>query len=163
MIPFDDPRWTRLRCALGCQCNQRELIRSISDGAITTDVWDMAFNHIVYQDEIDELSLAAGPYQVDAIERSTKLRWEPLSLLAATEIATTNRVDFPSDLLSDFKTAFSRIPNLLAKHCDRSWDELVTRCATSCIALACGHRGLAKIYLECSYDDLCRCRETLEQ
>jgi hypothetical protein len=154
MLSLDDPRWASLTCALGCVCDRRDLIRALSGCEVPERTWDDAFNYVTYQGDIAEFSLAAAPYLLCCLERSTKVPWQPLSLLATIGLALRGRGGFADDLVAGFHETLSRIPGVLAGHVDRCWDADVTSCAVSCIALARGQAGLAEIYLESSIEEL---------
>lgn len=128
------------------------LKRLLSYGG-SEEIWDECWNHIVYQDDIGEVSYAAVPYLAEFIRNSTEIDWNAVALISAIELARPNGPTIPEEVRHDYENTIQTMPVLLAHHPQKQWDELTTRCAASCIALSKGQRELAQIYAEMSLAD----------
>ncbi len=144
MIPLDDTRWNTLGDALGTRFECGKMLRQLLTFAASDEIWDLCWNHLVYQEEIGEVSYAAVPYLARFVQNSKTIDWNALALISAIELARPTGPKIPSDVSDEYFLAIKTIPSVLANHPSSEWDELTTRSAVSCIALAKGQRELAK-------------------
>lgn len=153
MIPLDDTRWNTFEDALGKRFECGSMLHQLLVSGASDEIWDLCWNHLVYQENIGEVSYAAVPYLAKFIQNSKTIDWNALALISAIELARPRGPRIPEDVAEEYFLAIKSIPTLLANHPCPKWNELTTRCAVSCIALAKGQRELARIYAEMSLEE----------
>ena len=153
MIPLNDIRWTTFGDALGTRFECGQMLRQLLVSGASDEIWDLCWNHLVYQDDIGEVSYAAVPYLARFIQNSKTIDWNALALILAIELARPTGPQIPKEVADEYFLTINSIPTVLANHPSSEWDELTTRCAVSCIALVKGQRELAKIYADMSLEE----------
>ena len=153
MFPLNDPRWHDYTNAMGGRGDVASIMRELLDTGASPRIWDACWNFLVYQDAIGQVSYAAVPYLAAFTQNSPQIDWNALALISAIELARPGGPDFPVELEHDYHSAIQSMPMILARHPQVKWDELTTRCAVSCIALARGQRQLAKAYFDLSLQE----------
>jgi hypothetical protein len=153
MLPLDDARWCEYRDAMGVRYDLVPILRQLLDAGANESIWDACWNHLVYQDSVGQASYAAVPYLAAYIQASRQINWNALALVAAIELARPSGPPVPQELDADYRGALRSIPTLLAQHPQTDWDDVTTRCAVSCIALARGQPQLGRVYFEMSLDE----------
>ncbi|TWT31675.1 hypothetical protein [Blastopirellula retiformator] len=150
ILPLDDPRWSQLADALGETFECGQMLRQLLETGPSESIWDVCWNRLVYQESIGEVSYAAAPYLAMFVCHSAEIDWNALAILSAIELARPDGPPLPPELAEPYFVTLHSVPQMLANHASQQWDELVTRCAASCIALARGQRELGRIYAEMS-------------
>ncbi|MCR9234932.1 MAG: hypothetical protein NXI29_28385 [bacterium] len=153
MLSLDDPRWRSYKTAIGADFDVASMLGQLLKSGPTKQLWDECWNYLVYQGEIGEVSYAAVPYLADLIRNSSEIDWNSVALISEIELARPDGPDIPAELQEDYMQTIASMPLVLSQHPQRQWDELTTRCAASCIALAKGQRELGRIYAEMSIED----------
>ena len=153
MLSLDDSRWRQYDGAMGNSYDASNSLRQLLDAGPSDELWNEFWNNLVYQDSIGTASFAAVPYLVHYLEKVGHLEWNILSIIAIVEIERENGYQVPTELATAYRTALTRVCEIILRDKQETWDELTTRSAVSCIAAIKGQRELARIYGEMTLDD----------
>jgi hypothetical protein len=149
-LPLDDTRWGSLQGGYRLPYDASIALRKLLAEGASTDSWGELWEELHHQGDLGQASYAAVPWLVEFIRKSAKLDWNAISLIATIELAR-DREGNPAvdDFLADgYFSAIRSLPEILASHPDRVWDELTVGPATACVALARGQRWFARAYFE---------------
>lgn len=152
MLSLDDPRWKSYKGGYHLPFDVSILLKKLLQDGASEALWEELWNELHHQGDVDIASYAAVPYLIEFATRNSKLDWNVFGLTSVIELERPHNPSVPNELAEAYFGSIEKIPLVVAKHPDRKWDELLTRCIVSCIALAKGQRELAKIYLEMSLE-----------
>lgn len=150
MLPLDDPRWDTLVGGYRVRYSPTHILRELIEGRPSDSHWDALWQELHHQGNVDSASYAAVPYLAEHMRRAPKLDFNPIAIIAVIEIARPSDGNPPvPDFLSEsYHSTIASLPALLGQHPDTRWHANVLAAAMSCIALARGHRGMARVYLD---------------
>ena len=148
MLPLIDPRWKSYRGGRGELYDASAPLSRLSRSGDPHEIFEELWDRLHHQGEVGSAAYAAVPHLVAFVRTPRGLDWNPLAMIAVTELARPQNPQPPPELSEDYFEAIADLPNAILSHGKQKWSEDVTRAAMSCMALAHGQRLLARAYLE---------------
>lgn len=153
MLSLRDVQWTKYCDAMGSHYDAAPILTKLLETGPSEDIWDACWNHIVYQDDVGDISFAAVPFLVEYLRNSSDLDWNVLALISVIELARVDGYVVPEEFRDSYLETIRDLPRIIVEHPDQSWDELTTRSALACIAVRRGQPDLARAYSEMSLQE----------
>ncbi|MEM7349025.1 MAG: hypothetical protein AAF485_32755 [Chloroflexota bacterium] len=152
MLPLSDPRWKSYKSGYHLPYDASIPVKKLFQEGTSEALWKELWNELHHQGDVDTASYAVVPYLIEFAKQSSTLDWNLFGLISVIELERPNNTPLPEELVNSYHTSIQKIPSIVAEHPDKEWDEMLTPCIVSCIALAKGQRDFARIYLEMSLE-----------
>ena len=156
MLALNDLKWQAYEGGYRVPYDASVLLRQLFEQGATADLWEEFWSELHHQGDVGPASYAAVPWLVKFVQRSERLDWNPLALIAVIELERPTNPAIPPELAVSYHQAIRELPSILGTHPDQDWDEHVTRSAVACVALARGQRWYAKACFEMDRDTASR-------
>jgi hypothetical protein len=156
LLPLDDPRWATYRGGYnGILYSSVPIIRRLQSEGATDEFWQLVWAELHHQGDVGEATYALVPYLVDWQSRQRELDEQlfHFSVLVDLQHSENNNPAIPSELEFSYMRALRALPVIGAEGLKRGTAEHVVMGVVAAIALAAGHRVLARAYLEFGRDD----------
>lgn len=152
MLPLDDPRWKNYKGGYRHLYDASVPLKKLLEHGASKEIWEELWQELHHQGDIDAASYAAVPYLLEFARLSPKLDWNVFGLISTIEMERPSNPPPPAEIANDYFRAIEALPEIVGSHSDHEWDDILTQCILSCIALARGQRVLARVYAEMSLD-----------
>lgn len=147
-LPLDDPHWQTLHGGYRAKFDASIPLRTLIDSGSTPELWATLWDELHHQGDVDQASYAAVPWLAIYTAQQPRIEWDPLALIATIELCRPANPQIAPMLEDCYLQTVASLPRQVANHADQQWDEGVTRCVATCMALAKGHRWFAKACFE---------------
>jgi hypothetical protein len=159
MIALDDARWAQLTHAYGSAADiparLRELPNTPGQRASGQEPWATLWSSLCHQGDVYSASYAAVPHVVaTALSVDAALDFSFFLLPASVEVArvTGRGPEIPDFLAPAYHEALGRLPDAVAAHRHRPWDQDMTIATAAALAVAKGHHALAEAVMNLDDD-----------
>jgi len=149
LLALDDPRWETYRSGYNrAELNTPAWIRKLMSGDFDESHWDFLWDELHHQGDVGEASYAVIPYLAQFAVKEEREDWHLFGFPAVVELARLDgrNPEIPHEVEGSYFEAF-RVLSQSAVFLHK-WDEILTPCASACIALAKGQPVYARMYLE---------------
>jgi len=152
MLSLDDPRWKTLTGGYRVPYDVSVPLHKLFERGGSKELWTELWQELHHQGDVGPASYAAVPHLLEFARSSPKLDWNVFGLIAVIELERPSNPSVPEFLAEGYFRAIKELPAVVGSHPQQEWDEILTRHIVCCIALARGHRVLARGYLEMGPD-----------
>jgi hypothetical protein len=156
LLPLEDSRWATYRGGYGgVLYNAVPIIQRLQSEGATEEFWEHVWAELHHQGDVGEATYALVPYLVDYQSRQSELDEQLFHFCVLVDLQQTenNNPAIPSEIEFSYMRALRALPVIGAERLKRGVAEHVVMGVTAAIALAAGHRVLARAYLEFGRDD----------
>jgi hypothetical protein len=156
LLPLEDSRWATYRGGYnGILYNAVPIIRRLQSEGATGKFWEHVWAELYHQGDVGEATYALVPYLVDYQARQRELDEQLFHFCVLVDLqqAQNNNPAIPSELEFSYMRALRALPVIGAERLKRGSAEHVVMGVAAAIALAAGHRVLARAYLEFDGED----------
>ena len=156
LLPLDDSRWATYRGGYnGMLYNAVPIIQRLQSEGATDEIWQHVWAELYHQGDIGEATYALVPYLVDYQSRRRELDEQLFHFCVLVDLQQpeNNNPAIPSELEFSYMRALRALPVIGAERIKPGSAEPVVMGVAAAIALAAGHRVLARAYLEFGRDD----------
>jgi hypothetical protein len=156
LLPLEDSRWATYRGGYnGILYNAVPIIRRLQREGATNEFWEHVWAELHHQGDVGEATYALVPYLIDYQSRQRELDEQLFHFCVLVDLQQpeNNNPAIPSELEFSYMRALRALPVIGAEQLKRGSAEHVVMGVAAAIALAAGHRILARAYLEFGRDD----------
>jgi hypothetical protein len=153
MLSLDSPKWSELQHAYGNASDIPYLLRQLKALPTSEDdkePWFTIWSSLAHQGDVYSASFAAVPHVIQALKQApAKADFCYFQFPAWVEVCRQKQsVEIPKELETDYFSALSELPSLVAAAAEREWDSNFLCCALSAIAAAKGFGSVAEAVQE---------------
>jgi hypothetical protein len=155
LLPLEDSRWATYRSGYRIPYDVVPIIRQLQRDGATEKFWEEVWTELHHQGDVGEATYALVPYLVDfqARHRDLDERLLHFCVLVDLQQPENNNPPIPPELEFSYMRSMHALPVIGAERLNRGVTEEVVMGVAAAMALAAGHRVLARAYLEFGRDD----------
>ncbi len=150
LLPLDDPRWPKYRSGCRLPYDVVPLICQLHQEGASKQFWETVWNELHHQGDVAEATYALIPYLVDYQSRQSTLDEQLFHFCVVVDLAQpeNNNPPIPAEIEFSYAMALRQLPVIGVDLLKRGGAEHIVMGVVAAIALAAGHRVLARAYLE---------------
>lgn len=156
LLSLEDPRWATYTGGYrAVTCDAVPIVRQLQSDGTSEAFWEHVWSELYHQGDVGEATYALVPYLVDYQARQRDLDEQVFHFCVLVDLQQpeNNNPAIPSELEFSYTRALRALPVIGAERLKRGTAEHVVMGVAAAIALAAGHRILARAYLEFGRDD----------
>jgi hypothetical protein len=150
LFPLDDLRWAAYRGGYRIPYDVVPLIQRLQTEGTSEKFWELAWQELHHQGNVGEATYAVVPYLVDYQSRQRSIDEQVFHFCVVVELARPENENppVPQELGPSYARALDRLPIIGVNLAQKGCPETDVMGVAAAIALAAGHRVLARAYLE---------------
>ena len=150
LFPLNDPRWVTYRGGYRVPYDVVPLIQRLQTEGTSEKFWDVVWQELHHQGDVGEATYAMVPYLVDYQSRQRSIDEQVIHFCVVVELARPENENppVPQELALSYATALDRLPVIGVDLAQQGCPEADVIRVAAAIALAAGHRVLARAYLD---------------
>ncbi len=155
LLPLDSPAWSTYSGGYRQPFSALPLVRELMERGTSAQFWDTVWSELYHQGDVGESSYALVPYLVHYQAHQPELEWQLFQFVWAVELARpeSDNPAIPEELELSYAMSLRSLPAIGVDKIRRGCDEAVLMGVCALVALAAGHRVLARTYLELGRTD----------
>lgn len=150
LFPLNDPRWATYRGGYRVPYDVVPLIQRLQREGTSDEFWEVAWQELHHQGDVGEATYAIVPYLVDHQSRQRSIDEQVFHFCVVVELVRPENENppVPQELGLSYATALDWLPVIGVDLSQRGCPDADVTGIAAAIALAAGHRVLARAYLD---------------
>lgn len=148
LFPLNDLRWAAYRGGYRVPYDVVPLIQQLQKEGTSEKFWELAWQELHHQGDVGEATYAVVPYLVDYQTRQRGIDEQVFHFCVVVELARLENENppVPQELALSYAKALDTLPIVGVNLAQRGCPEADVMGVAAAIALAAGHRVLARAY-----------------